>query len=127
MLEKLKSLLLNDHLFFGLIVVLVGVSSFALGRASVVSIGELGLSHTSVSRITASESEFTANKPTETNQTATSSNNILLVASKSGTKYHLENCSGGKQIKEANKIFFTSRQAAEAAGYKPAANCPGLQ
>lgn len=49
-----------------------------------------------------------------------------LVASKSGTKYHLPNCPGAKQIKESNKIFFNSVEEATRAGYTPAANCPGL-
>ncbi len=50
-----------------------------------------------------------------------------LVASKSGTKYHLPNCPGAKQIKESNKIFFASVEEAIRAGYTPAANCPGLK
>ncbi|HYF29320.1 MAG TPA: Ada metal-binding domain-containing protein [Candidatus Paceibacterota bacterium] len=48
------------------------------------------------------------------------------VASKSGTKYHLPSCSGAKRIKEENKVWFATKEAAEAAGYAPAANCPGL-
>ncbi len=50
-----------------------------------------------------------------------------VVASKSGTKYHLPDCPGAKQIKESNKISFASVSAARAAGYTPAANCPGLK
>ncbi len=49
------------------------------------------------------------------------------VASKSGTKYHLDTCPGAKQIKAENKITFASREEAEAAGFAPAANCPGLK
>lgn len=127
MLEKLKSLLLNDHIFFGLIVVLVGISSFALGRASADGLTALGSSKESVLPIKATESPLITANPLSKSQTSTSSGDIRLVASKSGTKYHLEDCPGSKQIKESNKIFFTSRQAAEAAGYKPAANCQGLQ
>lgn len=52
--------------------------------------------------------------------------NILYVASKNGTSYHLPNCPGAKQIKPENKIEFNSKEEAEKAGYKPAANCPGL-
>jgi hypothetical protein len=127
MLEKLKSLILNDHIFFGLLVLLVGVGSFALGR---VSVQQPVLPETSV-RI--SEQQGSANaavNPLEAAKKEDASSfggNITLVASKSGTKYHLESCPGSKQIKETNKIFFSSREAAEAAGYKPAANCPGLQ
>lgn len=48
------------------------------------------------------------------------------VASKSGTRYYLPTCSGVKRIKEENKIWFASKEMAEAEGYEPAANCPGL-
>lgn len=49
-----------------------------------------------------------------------------VVASKSGAKYYLPWCGGAKLIKDANKVWFASREAAEAAGYQPAANCKGL-
>lgn len=52
--------------------------------------------------------------------------NILYVASKNGTSYHLPSCPGAKQIKPENKISFQSKEEAESRGYKPAANCPGL-
>lgn len=48
------------------------------------------------------------------------------VASKNGTKYYLAGCSGAKRIKPENKVYFVSASAARAAGYDPAANCPGL-
>ena len=48
------------------------------------------------------------------------------VASKNGTKYHLPWCSGAKRIGEANKIWFATKEAAEKAGYTPAANCRGI-
>lgn len=48
------------------------------------------------------------------------------VASKNGTKYHLASCPGAKSISDANKVWFETKEAAEAAGYTPASNCPGL-
>jgi hypothetical protein len=48
------------------------------------------------------------------------------VASLTGTKYHLPSCPGAKQIKEENKIWFTTKEDAEIAGYQPAANCPEI-
>lgn len=48
------------------------------------------------------------------------------VASKSGTKYHLPTCSGAKRIKDENKVWFQSKEEAEAAGYEAAANCKGI-
>jgi hypothetical protein len=49
-----------------------------------------------------------------------------FVASRTGSSYHLPWCSGAKRIKNENKIYFNSKEEAEKAGYKPAANCKGL-
>lgn len=48
------------------------------------------------------------------------------LASKNGTKYYLSTCGSAKRIKPENIIWFQTKQEAEAAGYGPAANCPGL-
>lgn len=48
------------------------------------------------------------------------------VASKNGTKYYLPWCGGAARIKEENKVWFASKEEAEAKGYEPAANCQGL-
>ena len=49
-----------------------------------------------------------------------------VVASKNGTKYYLPWCGGAKLIKDENKVWFSTKDAAEAAGYEPASNCKGL-
>lgn len=48
------------------------------------------------------------------------------VASKNGEVYHLPWCSGAKRISEKNKVWFESKEEAEAAGYRKAGNCKGL-
>ncbi len=50
-----------------------------------------------------------------------------VVASKGGSKYHFPWCSGAQQISEANKISFNSVEEARKAGYTPASNCKGLR
>jgi len=50
----------------------------------------------------------------------------LYVVSKNGARYHYPWCSGAQSIKEENKIWFDTKEEAEAAGYTPAANCKGL-
>lgn len=50
----------------------------------------------------------------------------LLIGSINGSKYHFPWCSGAQRIKEENKIWFDSVEAARAVGYTPAGNCPGL-
>lgn len=46
-----------------------------------------------------------------------------VVVSSRGTKYHFAWCSGAKSIKEENKVWFESEQAALDAGYTKAGNC----
>lgn len=48
------------------------------------------------------------------------------LGSKNGTKYYLPTCGGVKRIKTENIVWFQTKAEAEAAGYGPAANCPGL-
>jgi len=48
------------------------------------------------------------------------------VGSINGSVYHLPSCPGAKHIKDENKIWFTTKTEAEAAGYKPAGNCKGI-
>lgn len=48
------------------------------------------------------------------------------VGSKTGKTFHLPWCSGASRIKEENKVWFQSREEAEASGYAPAANCKGI-
>ena len=63
---------------------------------------------------------------TKEEATATSATEGAYVASKNGTKYHLPWCGSAKQIKEENKVWFTTKEEAEAAGYTPASNCKGI-
>lgn len=48
------------------------------------------------------------------------------VASKTGTKYYLSSCATAKRIKDENKVWFVTKQQAEAAGYAPSSTCKGL-
>jgi len=129
MREKLKLYLQNDQIFYALVVILVGLASFGLGRASVSGI--VGIAPATV--IVSSTKDVPlpktlTSKPNDTALTASLEKTAeSVVASKSGTKYHLSNCPGAKQIKAENLISFPSRASAEAAGYTPAANCPGLK
>lgn len=49
-----------------------------------------------------------------------------VVASRNGTRYYPQGCPGAARISEANKVWFASAVAAEAAGYARAANCEGF-
>lgn len=120
-----------------LIIIVVAVGSFWLGRVSVTDFGISGSATTGVVLLTDKE----AAESVPVNETSPSEQNVSsttvpvsqpmnieknYVASKKGTKYHLPWCSGAQAIKEENKIWFTSKADAEAAGYTPAANCKGI-
>jgi len=48
------------------------------------------------------------------------------VASRSGEKYYLPTCGTVNRIKEENKIYFNTKEEAEAAGFEPSTACKGL-
>jgi len=91
-----------DPYFLPIIVVLVGLSAFGLGRLS--AAGE------SSPLVQSNEAPYSAN----------------FVASKSGTSYYLPSCGGVAKIKEENRVWFATVAEAQAAGYTAAINCPGL-
>ena len=47
-----------------------------------------------------------------------------FVVSINGKAYYPANCEAAKRIKEENRIWFASKEEAEADGYKSAQNCP---
>lgn len=129
MREKFKSIMENDQLFYAGVVLLVAISSFGLGRSSVSQVpggGEAAVVISSVGDTKSLVSEKIV-PVTEKAQTTFLSENTAVVASKSGSKYHLPTCPGAAQIKPENRLSFDSIAAAQAAGYTSAANCPGLK
>jgi len=115
-----------------LAVCLLGGVSFGLGRLSVGN-----STHEPVALCTTIPAAPVAQTATAVNalantgagqaqNTQKTSTQGQYVASKTGTVYHLPWCSGAKRIKDANKVWFDTKQAAEAAGYRPATNCKGL-
>lgn len=143
--ERIKGLVLDERIFLSVLLAAVSVSSFMVGRYSVESIS--GSRQSGVALIASSDtSEHTfattsepLSKATEKSNEQGNSASVLIsgasaaeadggtyVASKKGKKYHLPWCSGGKAISEENKIWFSTKDEAEAAGYEPAKNCKGI-
>ncbi|MBI4086620.1 hypothetical protein HY416_01410 [Candidatus Kaiserbacteria bacterium] len=134
-------------LFPALLLVTVGLVSFGLGRLSVetgpadrggsllsataaaedgtsVATGRSGPAG-GVGEADTRESDIrTVGSADETSSSPASEKRY--VGSKNGSKYHLPWCSGAARIAEENKIWFSSKEEAEAAGYTPAANCKGI-
>ncbi len=125
MRQKLKSFIQNDQYFYGFLVILVGIVSFLLGQKST-PLGANKPQEVVTFAETSQKVSIDKTKVTLEDNTKTSVSEGVI-ASKNGTKYHLESCPGASQIKEENRIIFASVAEAKAAGYTPAANCPGLQ
>ena len=132
MWQKLKSFLTNDAVFHSVLLLLVAVGSFGLGRHSVDNSSSPGKplfiseNATQAAVAAAVATAATTSTPAAIAAVATPAG-VAVVGSKSGTKYHLPTCSGAKRIKPENLITFESIEAAKAAGYTAAANCPGLK
>ncbi|OGG45544.1 hypothetical protein A2673_00850 [Candidatus Kaiserbacteria bacterium RIFCSPHIGHO2_01_FULL_50_13] len=95
-----------------LVVLLVGLASFGLGRFSMI---EEMRPQVSLQHATAAEALPPMNM------------GGLLVGSRNGSTYHFPWCAGAKQITEQNKRWFKSEEEAQKAGYRPAKNCKGLE
>jgi hypothetical protein len=124
MREKFKSLLASDQVFYSILVILVGFGGFFLGGGRAVSKPTENLPV--VLPATVPSAQPAAALVTQAPAVTSPSEVGMVVGSKSGTKYHLPSCPGAKQIKPENRIEFATAELAVAAGYKPAANCPGL-
>ncbi len=132
MYKKLKSLLADDLVFTSLLLCCVAVTSFLLGRASVLETASrepgagTAVRQTALVPVASLSQSSAAVTSAVTPQPSGGGETGPIVASKTGTKYHLTTCPGAKQIKVENKIYFATAAEAESAGYSKAANCPGL-
>jgi len=95
-----------------IIVFLVALASFGLGRLSVIESARPAISINSAAAVSAARSIAQGG---------------LFVASRTGEKFFYPWCSGAQSIADANKVWFQSEKAARAAGYEPAKNCKGLK
>ncbi len=111
------------------IVILVGLSSFGLGRMS---------KNAPVAELNSSDINTPANALNSINNANIGSNRVLstqkstqsdsiksgnFFASKRGKKYYPADCFAGKTIKEENKIYFSTSSEAESAGYTLSSSC----
>jgi hypothetical protein len=94
-------------IFIAILIVLIGFCAFALGWTAR---GEQQSHPVQVEKIPFSNAETAG----------------LFVGSINSDKYHYRWCAGGERISAENKVFFDTKEAAHAAGYQPASNCPGM-
>ena len=107
------------------IVILVAMTAFGLGRLSAAQ-GDVALRVLYPDAKLAEPLANTAAVAAAKTPSYAKATDGAYVASKNGTKYYLVSCSSANRIKQENKVYFGSIAEAQAAGYEPAANCPGL-
>ena len=121
----------NKELYLAAIIILVATISFGLGRLSKIREEKTPITIENVSTST----EITANssnknvtkKMLEQNLGKISQPPKIFVASRNGKKYYYIWCESANVIKEQNRVWFSTKEEAEKAGYEPAANCKGLK
>lgn len=116
------------------IVILVGLSSFGLGRLSIQDDNKEPIIIEESSQMAESSTiadAFIAGKlqvsAVSKSVSAPTAQGGKIVASKNGTKYYFPWCSGASRIADTNKIWFNSEAEARSRGLQPAANCKGLR
>lgn len=95
-----------------LLVVFLGLASFGLGRFSALEDARPAIA--------------IHQAPMATNPTPMRMGGYV-VASDTGTVFYLPWCAGAQKITIAKQRWFTTEKAAQAAGYRPAKNCKGLE
>ncbi|MDO8660194.1 MAG: hypothetical protein Q7K54_06410 [Candidatus Parcubacteria bacterium] len=132
-MEKIKHFIESDKgkdILIVLIVILVGLGSFELGRLSKESADE-GIkikysdqnqenAENSILLENSDNSSKTANIISTTNLNSAEKN---FFASNRGSKYYSLGCSAGKNIKQENRIYFATGEEAQKAGYALSSAC----
>lgn len=119
-----------EKTYISVVILLVGLSSFGLGRLSVSTAQNSGVVIEKVLQTTENTVSQQAAGVSKS-QVATPSKNMQksgqYVASKNGSKYYFPWCGGANNISETNKIWFETVEDAKSKGYLPASNCKGLK
>lgn len=129
-MEKIKSKITNwlesnkgKDILTVIIVILVGLGSFELGRLSKEN-GTSGVKIEYQNQNSAQEANAlsSANFSKKSSATENFAGKIFF-ASNRGSKYYSVGCSAGKTIKQENRIYFTTKEEAEKAGYELSSSC----
>ncbi|MFA5841163.1 MAG: hypothetical protein WC847_02745 [Candidatus Paceibacterota bacterium] len=123
-MEKIKQFIESDtgkDIMIVIIVILVGLGSFELGRLSKGTNSEgLKVIYPAVGdKQAANVIEAVPNKEIP----ASNNSGKTFFASSRGTKYYTTSCSAGKTIKQENRVYFTTGEEAVQAGYVLSSAC----
>lgn len=119
-MEKIKQILESEKgkdILIVIIVILVGLGSFELGRLS----KEHQNSGIKIEYLN-EDLIKPENQPANVIR-AVESTNKTFFASNKGSKYYSIGCSAGKTLKQENRIYFATREEAEGAGYELSSLC----
>ena len=121
----------EKDIIFSAVIILIAVISFGLGRLSKIRENETPLIIENPGVVLRGENadlspKQVLDKSNSQNGTSALSAQKSFVASKNGKKYHYTWCASASSIKEENKVLFSTKEEAQAAGYEPATNCKGL-
>ncbi len=129
-MEKIKQFLLSEKgrdILIVIIVILVGLGSFELGRLSKenttsgIKIEYPDQNLNQEASVISSEDSFQiTNKISPTISNSAGKN---FFASNRGSKYYSIGCSAGKTIKQENRVYFETKEEAEVAGYELSSSC----
>lgn len=115
-MTKIKQFVQDDRVFYSILLILIAVTAFGLGRQSILS-----------STVSATDNEPERRvelvQPAAIIESFESTAAEEVVASKNGTRYYYPHCPGIERINDENKVTFTSVATAEAAGYTLALQC----
>lgn len=128
-MEKIKQFVEGDtgkDVLVIIIIILVGLGSFGLGRLSKNADSGLKIEYpnqeaNTISSLNKSLFNLPLNSNISENNKKINSGNYF--ASNRGTKYYSLGCSAGKTIKEENRIYFKTSTAAQEAGYELSTAC----
>jgi hypothetical protein len=133
--QKIKHIglfLARRDVLFATLLVVSSISSYALGTYESKATTGNQVIFSDVLRpveVSSSESESLPSVKSSSKVTGQAaavglaSGKTTIFASKSGTKYYYSWCKSGNRVKLQNRVYFTSKEAAEKSGKSLAANC----
>jgi hypothetical protein len=126
-MEKIKLFLQSEKgkdVLIVIIVILVGLGSFELGRLSKGDDSQ-GQNIDNSSQNNDDTSQVSVDNSTDVERLEAPVGPISgsFFASSKGKKYYPVDCSAGKNIKQANRVYFDTGTQAEAAGYTLSSSC----
>ncbi len=100
-----------------IIIILVGLGSFGLGRISNSSNKGIQVEYKG------SELSSNALQALEFSEKTVNTEGRNFFGSSRGTKYYPANCGAGKSLKAENRVYFDTKEEAEKAGYEMSSSC----